>query len=77
MTSKVDTKTKQNLAWELSENYEHMIRMQGAKISKIMLACRRRVHLLESIIFKTILEQIRPNHKMNAENNTRMIEKTI
>ena len=35
-----------------------MIRMQGAKTSKIMLPCWRRVHLDKSACFKTIFEQI-------------------
>ena len=38
--------------------------MQGAKISKIMLPCRRRVHLQKSDSAKTIFEQIQKEIKM-------------
>ena len=40
----------------ISENQEIMIRMQGAKTSKTMLPCERRVHLHKSASFKMMFE---------------------
>ena len=39
MASTIDPKTKRKLTWGLSENHEKMIRMQGARTSKIMFPC--------------------------------------
>ena len=47
-----------------------MIRMQGAKTSKIMFPCGRRVHLHKSASFKTNLIN-------DAKNNPKMIDTTI
>ena len=51
--------------------------MQGAKTSKTMFPCGRRVHLHKSAGFKTSFEQIQKSHKNHAKvNNPKMIEQT-
>ena len=50
--------------------------MQGVKTAKFMFPCWRRVKLHKSAGFKTIFEQIQTNHKNDAENDPKMIEKT-
>ena len=51
--------------------------MQGAKTFKIMFLCERRVHLHKSAGFKTIFEEIPPNHKNDAKNDSNIIEQII
>ena len=51
--------------------------MQDAETSKIMLPCWRRVHLHKSASLKTIFEQIRKNHKNDAKNYPKLIEKHL
>ena len=51
--------------------------MQGAKISKSMFPCVRRVHLHKSASFKLIRGKNQTNHKKNAKSGPKMIEKTI
>ena len=51
--------------------------MQGAKVSKTMLPCWRRVHLHKSASFKTIFENIQANHTNDAKIDSRMIEQSI
>ena len=52
-----------------------MIRMQGAKTSKTMSPCGRRVHIHKSASFKTIFEQIPNIDKSSAKTDSEMIEK--
>ena len=54
-----------------------MIRMQGAKTSKTMLPCGRSEHFHKSASFKTSFEQIQKDHKHDASNDPKMIERTI
>ena len=61
MVSNIDAKMKLKLTWQITEHHEIIIRMQGAKTSKIMLPCQRHVHLHKSDSFKTIFEQILTN----------------
>ena len=51
--------------------------MQGAKTSKNMLPCGRRVHLHKSISFNTIFEQIQIDHKNDDKNDPKMIEESF
>ena len=48
--------------------------MQGAKTSKIMFPCGRRVHLHKSASFKLIFGKFRTNHKNDAKIDTKIIE---
>ena len=51
--------------------------MQGAKTSKNMLPCKRRVHLYKSTSFKTVFKQIQNNHKNDAKIDPKMVETSI
>ena len=59
MPPKIDFKMKRKLTWE----YANIIRLQGAKTSKTMLPCKRRVHLHKSASFKMIFEQFQKKYK--------------
>ena len=43
--------------------------MHGAKTSKVMFPCWRRVHLHKTASFKAIFEQVQKNHKNYAKND--------
>ena len=51
--------------------------MQGAKTSKLMLPCGRRVHLHKSASSKAIFEQLLTNHENDAKIDSKMTEKSI
>ena len=76
MASQIDPKTKRTLAWEITKNHEHIIRMQGAKLQK-NAPCWRHVHLHKSTNYKTIFEQLQTNHKSDAKIDHTMIEKLL
>ena len=51
--------------------------MRGAKNSKTMLPCGRRVHLYNSVSFKMVFEKIQTNHKDDAKIDPETIDKPI
>ena len=75
MASTIYLKIKRKLTWEIIENHDHITRMQGAKTSKAMLPCERPVYLHKLVRSKTIFEQIAQNHKNNAKNDPKKVDK--